>query len=257
MPPAALPRLHVVTANIHMGFSLARRRFVLPELRQALSQVGADLAFLQEVIGEHSGHARRHPTWPAMSHYEFLADRLWPEFAYGRNAAYPAGHHGNALLSRYPILAQRNHDVSVAGHEARGLLHCTLDMQGLRVHAVCVHLGLQARHRAHQLERLCRMLGEEVPDDAPLVVAGDFNDWRGRGHRAALDCGLVEAHQHVHGRLARTFPARWPLLPLDRIYVRNLRVRDARVLSSRPWSHLSDHAVLYAELDLPGAAHAS
>jgi endonuclease/exonuclease/phosphatase family metal-dependent hydrolase len=83
-----------------------------------------------------------------------------------------------------------------------------------------------------------------------LVVAGDFNDWRGHGHRLLQQSGLQEAF-HVHtGRLARTFPSRQPLLPLDRIYFRNATVCSARVLSSRPWSHLSDHAGLVAELAL-------
>lgn len=253
-----MPRLHVLTANIHMGFGMGRRRFVLPELRQAIASVRADVVFLQEVVGEHSGRARRHPEWPAMPHYEYLAERLWPEFAYGRNAAYPAGHHGNALLSKFPIVHQCNHDVSVPGHEPRGLLHCVLDPveEATRVHVVCAHLGLRESHRRRQLDLLCRLLEREVPPRAPLVVAGDFNDWRGRGHARLRDCGLHEVFEQAHGRLARTFPARWPLLPLDRIYLRNARATAAHVLSNRPWSRLSDHAVLYAEVEpQPGAGH--
>ncbi|HZH43541.1 MAG TPA: endonuclease/exonuclease/phosphatase family protein [Lysobacter sp.] len=247
-----MPRLHVLTANIHMGFSMGQRRFVLPELRQAIASTDADVVFLQEVIGEHSGHARRHPQWPEMAHYEFLAERLWPQFAYGRNVAHPAGHHGNALLSKFPIVHQCNHDVSIAGHEPRGLLHCVLDVAGagVPVHAVCVHLGLRERHRAHQLELLGRLLREEVPADAPLIVAGDFNDWRARGHLLLQAHGLHEVFERAAGRLARTFPARWPLLPLDRIYLRRARATAQRVLAARPWSHLSDHAVLYAEVAL-------
>lgn len=246
--------LRLLTANIHMGFDISQRRFVLPDLRRAIAGVGADLVFLQEVVGAHAGHARRHSQWPSMPHYEFLADRLWPQFAYGRNAAYPAGHHGNALLSKFPVLRGDNHDISVAGHEGRGLLHCVIDVveQATQVHALCVHLGLRERHRAHQLELLCRTVQREVPADAPLIVAGDFNDWRGRGHPRLLDCGLHEVFERATGRLPRTFPARWPVLPLDRIYLRNARAREARVLADRPWAHLSDHAVLYAEVALCG-----
>ncbi|HEX5662829.1 MAG TPA: hypothetical protein VFX93_04965, partial [Xanthomonadaceae bacterium] len=46
------------------------------------------------------------------------------------------------------------------------------------------------------------------------------------------------------------FPARWPLLPLDRMYLRNLQVHEVAVLSSRPWSHLSDHATLFARVGI-------
>ena len=179
--------LNLLTANIHMGFSFSRRRFVLPELREAIREVSADVVFLQEVQGAHSGHARRHARWPDVPHYEFLADSLWPQFAYGQNAAYPHGHHGNALLSKFPIVQQRNLDVSVDGHEGRGLLHCVLEIPGsaVRLHTLCVHLGLRESHRRRQLDLLCRTVAEQIPVDAPLAVAGDFNDWRGRGHAAA------------------------------------------------------------------------
>jgi endonuclease/exonuclease/phosphatase family metal-dependent hydrolase len=63
-------------------------------------------------------------------------------------------------------------------------------------------------------------------------------------------CGLQEAFEHLHGRVARTFPSRWPLLPVDRIYLRNARIEAARVLTGRPWSHLSDHAPLLARIAL-------
>src|SRR5687767_13425506 len=106
-----MSRINVLTANIHIVFSMSNWRFVL-----------------QEVLGEHSGHSQRHSAWPDVPHYEFLADSLWPQFAYGQNAVYPHGHHGNALLSKFPIVRHRNRDVSVAGHENRGLLHCVLDM---------------------------------------------------------------------------------------------------------------------------------
>lgn len=244
--------LNLLTANIHMGFSFMRRRFVLPELRQAIREVSADLVFLQEVLGGHSGHSFRHANWPQVPHYEFLADSLWPQFAYGRNAVYPAGHHGNALLSKFPIVSHRNRDVSISGHEGRGVLHCVLQIPpgGQQLHTLCVHLGLREAHRRRQLELLCRIVEKKVPPDAPLIVAGDFNDWRQRGHPVLLGCGFHEVFARANGRLARTYPARWPLLPLDRIYLRNLHARDVDVFSSRPWSHLSDHAVLRARVGI-------
>jgi endonuclease/exonuclease/phosphatase family metal-dependent hydrolase len=242
-----MPSITVLTLNAHMGFNLFNRRFVLPELREAIRAVSADVVFLQEVMGEHALHAARVPGWQG-AQYEFLADSLWSEHAYGRNAVYPHGHHGNALLSKFPVLSQRNRDVSVRGHENRGLLHCVLDVPGSDppLHVVCVHLGLRDSHRRRQLDLLCDEVGNEVPPGAALVVAGDFNDWRGRGHARMRDCGLVEAFEEAHGRLARSFPARRPLLPLDRIYLRNARALQPGVLSLQPWTHLSDHAPLVA-----------
>ena len=245
-----MPALNVLTLNAHMGFSLSRRRFVLPALREAIRSVSADLVFLQEVLGAHAHHARRHADWPGEPQYEFLADTTWPQHAYGRNAAYPHGHHGNALLSKFPILRQHNHDVSVPGHEGRGLLHCVIEVPagGGPLHAVCVHLGLRESHRKRQLELLCAFLRDRIPDGAPVIVAGDFNDWRGRGHAQLAGSGLHEAFVQARGRLPRSFPSRLPVLPLDRIYVRGATAREPRVLSGRPWSRLSDHAPLFARI---------
>ncbi|QNP39887.1 endonuclease/exonuclease/phosphatase family protein [Lysobacter solisilvae (ex Woo and Kim 2020)] len=246
-----MPAFNVLTLNAHMGFNPFRRRFVLPELREAIRSVSADIVFLQEVLGEHAHYARKHVNWPDGPQYEFLADTLWPQFAYGRNAVYPHGHHGNALLSKLPIVQHANRDISIHGSEGRGLLHCVLAMPGtgMEVHAICVHLGLRESHRQRQLELLCGIIKREVPADAPLVVAGDFNDWRGKGHGVLERCGLQEVFLQQHGALARTFPARWPLLPVDRIYVRGARGVAPQVLSARPWSHLSDHAPLLARIE--------
>jgi len=231
-----------------MGFDLFGRRFVLHELRDAVRSVSADLVFLQEVMGENALHKQRHARWPDAPQYEFLADALWPHSAYGRNAAYPHGHHGNALLSKFAIRSHVNRDVSIRGHEERGLLHAQLEVEGDVLHAICVHLGLLESHRREQLRLLAEVVAHEVPADAPLIVAGDFNDWRARGHRLVAATGLREVFEQARGRLARTFPVRLPLLPVDRIYVRNLQAHAPTVLSSRPWTHLSDHAPLCVEV---------
>ena len=249
-PPASLK---VMTVNTHKGFTALNRKFILPELREAVRTVGADVVFLQEVLGTHSRHSRRIDNWPEAPHYEFLADTMWPQFAYGRNAVYPRGHHGNAVLSKFPIIHFKNHDVSIVGPEKRGLLHCVLRVPGqaLDVHAICVHLGLAETHRAQQLELLCQMVRGEVPDNAPLIVAGDFNDWRRRAHDTLWrEVGLREVFVTAYGESAKTFPARFPLLSLDRIYVRNAGVHSPVVLPRKPWSHLSDHAPLVAEISL-------
>ena len=243
----------VLTVNTHKGFTFFNRKFILHELREAVRSVSADVVFLQEVQGLHDRHHLRFDNWTETPHHEFLADTVWPDVAYGRNAVYPGGHHGNAVLSKFPIVRYANRDVSIEGPERRGMLHCVLRLprRELDVHAFCVHLGLQEAHRRTQLDLLCEMLRTEVPADAPVVVAGDFNDWRRRAHGVLLrGAGLREVFVHAEGRAARSFPARFPMLQLDRIYVRNARVHSPVVLPRRPWSHLSDHAPLAAEIVL-------
>ena len=84
----------------------------------------------------------------------------------------------------------------------------------------------------------------------PLIVAGDFNDWRGRADAVLRSCGLGEVFREAHGEHARSFPARWPLLRLDRIYVRQVAAARPLPLPRRPWATLSDHAPLAAEIQL-------
>ncbi|MGD9943458.1 MAG: endonuclease/exonuclease/phosphatase family protein [Burkholderiaceae bacterium] len=245
--------LRVLTVNTHKGFTSFNRRFVLHELREAVRQTGADIVFLQEVLGTHARHSMRYPNWPKTSQYEFLADSIWSDFAYGRNAVYPHGDHGNAVLSKFPIVRYANRDVSVGARERRGLLHCVVQLptDERQMHAFCVHLGLREQQRRRQLELLCQEIDRSVPADAPLLVAGDFNDWRVRAHgRLREQAGLREVFVEAFGNAARTFPARWPVLQLDRIYVRNVDIHRPVVLQRRPWSHLSDHSPLVAEIQL-------
>lgn len=250
----AAPPLTVMTVNIHKGFTTFNRKFILPELREAVRKVGADLVFLQEVMGEIDRNGRKGHHHPDTTHYEFLADEIWPQFAYGRNMVHPKGNdHGNAVMSKFPIIHYQNHDVSIAGPEKRGLLHCVIAVPGQphHVHAICAHLGLAESHRQQQLDLLCQIVRSEVPDDAPLIVAGDFNDWRRLAHpMLEREVGLREVFVTAYGESAKTFPARFPILSLDRIFVRNASVHLPVVLPRKPWSHLSDHAPLVAEIHL-------
>lgn len=244
-----------LTVNLHKGFAALNGRFVLPELRHMLQQTQADIVFLQEVVGANSAHSTEQPYWPHMPQYEYLADSIWSDYAYGRNAVYPDGHHGNALLSKFPIVESHNLDISFNKTEKRGLLYCRLlePTSGTYLNTICVHLGLRERHRQRQLKLLCNLI-DTLPEQAPLIVAGDFNDWRLKANRIlATKAGLVEVFSTGRSRPAATFPARWPLLRLDRIYVRELRLRQPNVLTFHPWPHLSDHLPITAELALTPA----
>ena len=243
--------LSILTLNIHKGFASLRSRLVLERLRDAVRAVRADVVLLQEVLGEHRRFARQHPEWPDQSQYEYLADRIWHHYSYGRNAAYTDGHHGNAVLSKWPIRRERNVDLSVGSHEPRGLLHCELEKPGSDSvwHVMRVHLGLWVRERRVQVARIAEHMRTAVGAREPVVLGGDFNDWSGRqGATLSREAALREAHLEQHGRLARSFPAWCPLLPLDRIYLRNLRVQQVRRLNGPPWRGLSDHLGLIASV---------
>lgn len=244
--------IRVLSYNIHKGFAFGNTRFLLDEMRHCIRLMNADLVFLQEVVGENIRNHQRIHNW-APQQFEFLADEIWSHYAYGKNAIYSHGHHGNAILSRHPFGHINNIDVSHIPTSQRGILlgHISHEQTTQGIHVICLHFGLFAFERRRQLATLCEIVQRELPPDAPLIIAGDFNDWTMRSdEQLRRTLGVQEAHLTKYGRSARTFPAFAPLLPMDRIYYRNLELLDAEVLSGHPWNYLSDHCALYAEFGL-------
>ncbi len=248
------PVLHVTTYNIHKGFSQFNRKMMVHELRQRLRTLNPDIVFLQEVQGLHLGHAGNHEHWPDSPQHEFLAESVWPAAAYGRNMIYDHGHHGNAILSRFPILHSHNQDVTHLNFEKRGLLHCRVELpKGPAAHCVCVHLSLFGRSRRRQMAALATYLEAMADPRAPLIIAGDFNDWRNHaGDQLAASLGLREVFSNRQGTPARSFPAALPMFRLDRIYVRGFTVQRSEVHHGADWTGISDHAALSAYLTSDG-----
>ena len=245
--------IKVLTYNIHKGFSVGNLRFILHEIRESLRSIDADVVFLQEIHGERRITNNRFDDWPNNNQFEFLADEVWHHHAYGKNAIYTAGHHGNAILSKYPFVEWENIDVSIMKKASRSLLHGTIQLPNTekKIHIICIHLGLFEREREKQLTTLAQRINSHIPHDEPLIIAGDFNDWRGNAERHLReDLGVKEVFKETRGSHARTFPAWFPLLSMDRIYYRGLEVVDCSNLKGQPWQRLSDHTPLLAEFKI-------
>lgn len=244
--------LTVATFNIHKGFSPLNRHLRLYELRQQLAQFSPDLVFLQEVQGRHERNEKKIANWPDVPQYEFLAGNEW-DSVYGNNMNYANGHHGNAILSRYPIIHSHNQNVTQFKFEKRGLLHSRILLPDSRqLHCVCVHLSLFSGSRKKQMQALCAYL-QALPDfsSTPIIIAGDFNDWRNHARdHLVKTLKLDEVFVSQYGHNARSFPSLFPVLRLDRIYVRGLAVDGASILNQPSWAKLSDHAALTARLRL-------
>ncbi len=264
--------LRIATYNIHKGVSALRGQPRVHALKQAIAGLGVDIVFLQEVQGRHDHHASRYGEekhgqrhWPAQAQHEFLAGDTH-QAAYGMNAVYLHGHHGNALLSKLPILSSQNRDVSAHAWEQRGILHCSLQHEHMTVHCYVVHFGLFAKGRARQAEALIDVVSQTAAAHEPVIIAGDFNDWRNQlGAPLREQLAVIEVFDErrqgprlgaeFRGKTrqpppARTFPALLPWLRLDRIYVRGFHVESAQVLHGAEWSKLSDHAPVLASLRL-------
>jgi endonuclease/exonuclease/phosphatase family metal-dependent hydrolase len=247
-------KLHLLTINVHKGFSLLNRRFVLPHLRKAIHSTQADIVFLQEIVGQNSRKAEKHPDWPAEPQHEYIAGSSRFNHIYGKNAVYTDGHHGNAILSRFQILNFERLDVSTNRFEKRGILYGRLKIPHHKqcLHCICVHFGLFHRSRKKQFGKLKEYIQRVVPDNEPLIVAGDFNEWR-KNKKDALEIhlGMKDAGLEAHGKKMKTFPALMPVLPLDRIYLRGFKVLKAQILHKGIWDNLSDHAGFSAEVEIP------
>jgi endonuclease/exonuclease/phosphatase family metal-dependent hydrolase len=259
--------LRVATYNIAKGLTTLRGRPRLHDVRAALDLMDADIVFLQEVQDRNERIARRHPEHPRMTQLDFLCAGGYAHRAYGMNAIYPYGHHGNAILSRHRIHTFTNHDISDHALERRGMLHAVAFLGPdvtQEVHLICVHFGLIKRSRMRQASYVVDFVEQEVPPEAPLIIAGDFNDWQRRvdpllcqrlgvidvahDEPASLLAQLLPWRRPV--RVARTFPSFVPLLTLDRIYVRGFDVRAVAVPQGPAWARRSDHAPLLAQLEL-------
>ena len=243
--------ISIVTYNMHKGFGVGKVRFVLPKMREAVQGLNADFTFLQEVQGRHDKQQKKRSNWPEESHAEFMAEDVWPYIIYGKNATYDAGHHGNAILSKYPVQEHENINVSLLPRASRSLLHGIVELDSVKVHLICVHLGLFKEERSKQVTTLVDRILERVPMDAALILAGDFNDWR-KDLFNALErrLGLKEAVKELAGDHAKSFPAIKPTLRTDRIYYRGLTLLNAECLKGKPWRALSDHLPLYASFML-------
>ena len=146
------------------------------------------------------------------------------------------------------IVEYNNKDISHIPTSRRGLLTGKTDNG---IHLACLHFGLFEYERRRQVRSLLNFINDETDPSAPLIIAGDFNDWRKLGHKKiSRESNLKEAFIEKRQCLARSFPARLPLLMMDRIYFRNMTLVDAEQLSGPPWNRLSDHCALYAEFSL-------
>ena len=248
--------LRVATYNIHKGVRGVgpRKRLEIHNLALGIEALDTDLVFLQEVRRLNRAEAKTFPDtllgWPRMPQADYLAPEGYAA-AYRTNATTSHGEHGNALLSRWPLGEIGHRDVSDHPFEQRGLLHVPVTWNAVTVHAINAHFGLIHASRVRQVERLAQFIESEVPADAVLIVAGDFNDWGAKldGPMRALGLARARVPGMPAGR-AYTFPSRMPVFSMDRIYTRGLRCLSTSVPRGVAWARMSDHLPLVAELAL-------
>ena len=240
--------LRVITYNIHRAIGVDRR-FRPQRIVDILRYYDADIVMLQEV-DEGAPRSRE------LNLAKELAEAAgYPHFALGHNVSLKRGRYGNATLSRFPILRERNIDLSIAeSWIRRGCQHTTLELNGKGSHLEVfnLHLGLSARERKKQIELLKRSAEfNGVAGDTPVLVAGDFNDWRSLllpEFTNGLGFGCATERKRGPYRCIPTYPSFSPQGGLDRIYHRGplelVSVHSCRMQVARV---ASDHLPIVAE----------
>lgn len=221
----------LISYNLHKGLDPIGRSIGMGPIKAALKTLSPDFLLVQELAEKHHETIRE-------IQLEELADASWKHHAYGKNAVYPKGNHGNAILSSLPIVEFHNLNLSQHRWEQRGLLHAKIE--GKRnLHLLTTHLDLLEFTRKPQVESILTYL-KTLPEKDPVILAGDFNDWGQNVKQSFQALGFVEF-------TAPSFPSWFPMLSLDRIYIRNLEAQNFHAITGNPWARLSDHLPIALE----------
>lgn len=247
-----MSQIKILSYNIHKGMNPQGTKFILKDIREHLRNIDADIVFIQEAIGHNSKAKNKIEDWVDSNQIEFLAHDRWKHFAYGANKLHKNGHHGNAILSKFPISDIHNYDLTTNPFEHRGLLSANVDIgQNDPLHLFNTHLNLLESGRQLQTDKIVSIIQSLTQDEAPLIMCGDFNDWRKLIILKLNEIlALNEIFHHDKGFNAKSFPSFLPGLSLDRIFYRNLNPIEAQGLSHGPWKKLSDHLPLLAEFKI-------
>jgi endonuclease/exonuclease/phosphatase family metal-dependent hydrolase len=231
-----MPRCRITSYNIHQCVGADGRRDPA-RIAEVLRQIEPDVVGLQEVDN------RRGAGSEAIQ-LDYLAHALGLHAIAGPTLVRPEGPYGNALLTRRPVLDVRHIDLTVYRREPRAAIDADLDIDGQVVRFVITHLGLLPGERRVQVRRLIEAL--DCSPEQIAVLCGDINEWFGVGRPL----------RWLHARFGRpppaprTFPSGFPLLALDRIWVRPRRsMLDLRAHDTRLARAASDHLPLSAEID--------
>lgn len=228
-----MPRLRLGTWNLHSWVGAGGKRQPQRAMR-VLGGMDPDVLALQEA------------SMPTLNEYapakEFLEKHTGLYAGIGFTLVREDAHFGNALLSKLPYKELRNHDISYSGREPRGVIEAVIETGGATVQIMATHLGLRSRERLRQAETILDLAQPKTFDC--IILMGDFNEW----HPAS------KAMQRLRTVFAtpatpRTFPARLPLLALDRILATpNGVLQNVAVFKDHDARLASDHLPLVAEL---------
>jgi len=238
--------LECITWNVHR--CRGRDGHIRPErtadvLIDLLAASPADLVVLTEADGER-------PPYGAVLDLDRIAGTTGLVWAHDE-ATLRWGPDSHGFLGTVVLHSKRlerlgGHLLDLPGHYPRGATFLTFRCEARDFRIIATHLSLFQPLRMAQMRAIGQYLDRQIA--LPTLLAGDLNEWRpwdGFAFSRRI------AGRSLRGPVRRSFPALFPLLPLDRVMAASpARVTDANVLSSRELCDTSDHLPLRATVTL-------
>ena len=219
-------------------------RVSIKRIADVLGDLDADIIALQEIFSECDSKEGQ---------IEPLASALGMKFAFGCTRHHRGRPYGNALLSRWPIIASCGLDLTCAHRERRGCVRADLKTAFGTLHIFNIHMGTSYFERRHQVKSLqsSKQIYEEI--SGPRVLVGDFNEWIKGLTTRMLSARFESLNLELHVRKLRSYPGLLPIVHLDHIYFeRPLRVEKAELIRTRRSRMASDHLPLVATFGWEG-----
>lgn len=239
--------MRLLSYNIHKGVGGRDRRYQLERVMDVIEGENPDFICLQEVV-------RKAPHYRSDDQPRMLAERFLSEsWLYQLNVHYRQGGYGNLLISRWPISLQHQISLRLNSRKPRGAQIAAVETPEGRLGVINVHLGLVERERDWQIRHLLEHRLMQDFADIPLMVAGDYNDWRNCLDGTCFMPSGWKQITHPPSRF-RSFPAWLPVGSLDKAFYRGpVEVRAARVVRNHLAQRASDHLPLVIDFHLNGA----
>jgi endonuclease/exonuclease/phosphatase family metal-dependent hydrolase len=213
-----------------------------------IEELDADILCLQEIVDAEGGTGKYDQA------QQIAATFPKSNVAFGETRPLHGGRYGNMIMTCFPIMETRTHDITKSTRERRGVLECAIAVTASTIINVFnVHLGTGYMERRRQVEVL---IGEEILAQptlsGPRIVIGDFNEWT-RGLTTRLLQQSFQSDRPIRNRRsARTFPGVLPILSLDHCYYEEpLEMVSTTIWRSRKAMIASDHLPLIADFRLP------
>jgi len=247
--------LRIVSYNIHKCRGLDQR--VRPaRIAEVLRGLDADVIALQEVVcGHEDQNGDPDPsTLTGRDQARYIAAHIGGyNYVFGENRKHRRSGYGNAILSRLPILAAENYDLTASFREKRGCLRADIQLpSGQVLHLFNAHLGtgyIERRRQAHKLVHESALKNPRFY--GRRIVLGDFNEWSRGLVTELLSAHLQTVDLRPHFRRLPSYPTFMPFMHLDHIYFDPVvKLRHFAMDRRRQTLIASDHLPLIAEFEV-------